>query len=83
MKEYKKARRTVDYISKVQCNRCAEDVYTENYPDWLEYITIKHHFGYFSKHDFKTLEFDLCSDCLVLITKRFKIPPKWTITGEI
>lgn len=63
-------------LISVICNCCKKELPVENGILKAEDIRIKHTFGYFSKKDGQSEEFDLCEECYKRITDKFQIPVK-------
>lgn len=65
-------------LTKAVCNRCGKEVTNKKESPWevneIHNITID--FGYGSKFDLQTWNFDLCDECLEGFVKTFKIPPE-------
>jgi len=60
----------------VICNRCGKVDDSEQVALASEIETWTHSFGYGSKQDGTTMEFELCDDCVLEIIKTFKYPPQ-------
>ena len=79
MREVREVREEVikNEVIAITCNRCGKVESGEH----IEYeSTIQrwsHSFGYGSKFDTDTVDFDLCDDCVEAIFKEFKNPPKF------
>jgi ribosomal-protein-alanine N-acetyltransferase len=65
--------------SKVICNACGRTINTEK----QDFLTMKKHWGYFSKKDLEIHEFTLCEECYDRMIKSFNIPVKITETTEV
>lgn len=61
-------------LISVICNSCKKELHVDNGILKAEGIQVKHTFGYFSKKDGQSEEFDLCEDCYKRITDKFQIP---------
>jgi hypothetical protein len=81
MRFYREGTKIVEYLSLVKCNMCGaefsngeEEFYdSENIiPDVIHQFKVS--FGYGSKFDGVSIQFDLCDDCLEKIFKSFVVP---------
>ena len=59
-------------LISIICNYCKKELPVENGILKAEAIQIKHTFGYFSKKDGQSEEFDLCEDCYKRITDKLQ-----------
>ena len=61
-------------LAAVVCNCCKKELLVENGILKEECIHVTHDFGYFSKRDGETQNFDLCEECYEKIVAKFRIP---------
>jgi hypothetical protein len=66
--------------TKVICNKCGttQDLFGEDYErEWQanEFQSLSCYFGYGSRYDMESWQFDLCEDCLTELIKTFKFVP--------
>ena len=78
MKVYQKVLQEVDELEKCFCNRCGKEIRSAIgiFNDESDYQHFRFTWGYVSKLDGQTWEFDLCDSCLVELNSQFKIPAK-------
>lgn len=62
-------------IKKIICNCCGKEYDVINECDFSDITPISITFGYGSKFDTDTLEFELCDDCIEKIVSTFKYEP--------
>jgi len=74
MIKYKKVRRQVEEIDKIQCNKCGNSCLINGHLYGLSVIVSG---GYDSIHlnDLTDYKFELCEECLVKLFGEFTIPP--------
>jgi hypothetical protein len=83
MRFYREGTKLVNYLSLVKCNQCGkefsnaeEEFYDseEIVPDVVHQFKIS--FGYGSKFDGNSIQFDLCDECLEKLKNSFVVPTK-------
>jgi len=57
------------------CNKCGKQEDGENIDNWSTIETWQHNFGYGSRFDTDTIEFELCDGCYQEFIDTFKQPP--------
>lgn len=76
MREFQ--RETGEKLIRVVCNRCGKEMRVENGCLKEGCFHGEAHFGYFSRKDGSSQQFDLCESCYDAITAEFVIPAQET-----
>lgn len=68
----------VEVVEDVICNMCGKSCKVEIFDGVfsIEAVNVRHSFGYGSKQDMISYEFDLCEDCFMKCVKNLKIEPE-------
>ena len=75
MKTYKTIQTERVLIDTITCNSCGQEIEIDPTCWSRPYETFSIAWGYGSKNDLDTWEFDLCEDCILKMTEKFKIQP--------
>jgi hypothetical protein len=83
MKKFTEIEQKVEELSQVVCNKCGETCFVKtNSEDFdpndykTEYLEVDISWGYFSKKDGESHEWEICEKCYDKFVKSFKVPPK-------
>lgn len=70
-------------MDKIVCNKCGKEIKIENNIVREDYLHIEKAWGYFSKKDKTTYQFDICEECVEEFVGSFKVPVKLIETTEL
>ena len=76
MKTYKQVQTATLRVTEIICNKCGKIIPVDLGALQVRPENFSIVWGYGSKNDFETWEFDLCEDCILELTASFKHTPK-------
>ena len=76
MKTYKEVNTIKLQVDITICNKCGKHIQHTLEECWVRFEDFSIMWGYGSKNDMETWEFDLCEDCILEFISTFKHIPK-------